>query len=160
MLKQMRQRAGAGLSTIEVLVALVLVVLVVVFTWRVIGSSLALLGSGNQGYQRAARVRTQATEWIQGIHEYTSGRGFSVCGTVPCTFWIPAVSGPYSQAPALPAGFACGRVVISDWDGGGPVDPAQLRLVTIDIFRARTACDDTGVGNPFLTAQTGMATRQ
>ncbi len=160
MLKRKLLRSDRGLSTIEVLVALVLIVLVVVFTWRIIGSSLALLGSGNQGYQRAARVRTQATEWIQAIHEYTRSRGFSVCGTVPCTFWIPAASGPYSQAPALPAGFLCGRVVISDWDGAGPVDPAQLRLVTIDIFRARTICDDTGVGGPFLTAQTGMATRQ
>lgn len=160
MLSRMRRREN-GISTLEVLVSLVLIALVVVFTWRIIGTTLAMLGSGNRGFQKAARVRTQATEWIQAVDEYTRSQGFGVCATAPCTFWIPTSPGPYAQGPALPVTFPCGRIVIDDWDGPtGPVDPATLRLIRIDIYRSITSCSDAGVGTPFLSAQSGIASRQ
>jgi len=154
-----RARWENGISTLEVLVSLVLIALVVIFTWRIIGATLAMLGSGNQTFQKAARVRTQATAWIQGVNEYTRGRGFGAI-TVG-TYWIPTSPGPYAQAPSLPTGFLCGRIEVSDWDGpGGPVTTDTLRLVRIEIYRTITTCSAGGVGTPFLVAQTGIAARQ
>lgn len=153
------RRREAGFSTLEVLISLVLIVLVVVFTWRTIGATLALLGSGNRNDQKAARLRTQASGWIQGVTEYTRDLGFDACGTMPCSFWIPAGTAPWSQAPALPPGFQCGHVFIDDWDAGGPVSPADLRLVTIEAYRVRSSCTDAGSGTPYLTAHTGMANK-
>jgi hypothetical protein len=158
------RRREAGLSTLEVLISLVLIVLVVVFTWRTIGATLSLIGSGNQADQKGARLRTQASGWIQAVTEYTWDLGFGAgactSASLPCSFWIPAGASPYDQGPALPPGFQCGHVVVDYWDGiGGSVDPAVLRLVTVEVYRARSSCTDAGVGGPYLSAHTGIANR-
>jgi hypothetical protein len=155
------RRREAGFSTLEVLISLILIVLVVVFTWRTIGATLALLGSGNRSDQKAARLRTQASAWIQGVAEYTQARdvGFASCATVPCSFWMPTGAAPYNQGPALPASFQCGHVVVDDWDGSGAVAPADLRLITVEVYRVRSSCTDAGMGTPYLTAHTGAANK-
>jgi hypothetical protein len=156
-----RRRREAGFSTLEVLISLVLIVLVVVFTWRTIGVTLALLGSGNRSDQKAARLRTQASAWIQGVAEYTQARdvGFASCAAVPCSFWMPTGAAPYNQGPALPANFQCGHVLIDDWDAGGPVNSADLRLISVEVYRVRSSCTDAGVGTPYLSAFTGVANK-
>jgi hypothetical protein len=50
-------------------------------------------------------------------------------------------------------------VVVDDWDGGGSVNPADLRLITVEVYRVRSSCTDAGVGTPYLTAHTGAANR-
>lgn len=155
-----RRRADRGISTLEVLVAVVLITMVVVFTWRIIGSTLAMLGSGNRGFQKSARVRTQATEWIHAVNEYTRRPGgFGV--TAVGTYWIPTSPGPYSQGPLLPPGFSCGRVIIANWAGiPGPADPTTLRLVTVEIYRTVSTCGPGGPGtSPFIFAETAIAAR-
>lgn len=157
------RRRDWGFSTLEVLISLMLIVLVVVFTWRTIGATLALLGSGNRDYQKAARLRTQTTGWIQAVTEYTRQVGFTA---VPIgSFWIPqtlsSATPPYNGGPALPVGFQCGHVIIADWDGGGPVNPADLRLVTVEVYRVRPTCSDSAPpGTPYLSARTGIANRE
>ncbi|MGH2454496.1 MAG: type IV pilus modification PilV family protein [bacterium] len=158
------RRRQVGFSTLEVLVSLFLIVLVVTFTWRTIGVTLALLGSGNRSDQKAARLRTQASGWIQAVSEYTRAEdvGFGVCTalTPPCSYWIPAGGAPYSVGPTLPAGFQCGHVLIDYWDPGAPAEWASLRLVTVEVYRARSSCTDAGVGTAYLLAHTGVAVRE
>ncbi len=152
-----------GLSAVELLVALSLVVLVVVFTGRVIVTTLALLGRGTGDVHRAARARSEAAEWIQAVTEYTRKVGFAqavaACTGSPCQIVVPAgdpptgAPAPFDRAPGLPRAFQCGRLTLWDWDGPGGRDPATLRLLTVEVFRQ---CNDAA---PFLTAQTGIAAR-
>ncbi len=162
--------SGYGVSTLEVLIALVLVVLVLLFTGRVVAATLTLIGRGNNDDQRAARARTVGAEWIRSVSEYTRRLGFgpvadgiaNVCTNVlPCVFTIrPAPGGadaPYSAGPALPRGFSCGRVTVAEWQGE---DPARLLQVNIAIYRQGTDCADVGtLDPPFLVGQTGLAVR-
>ncbi|MDQ7858241.1 MAG: hypothetical protein QN174_09080 [Armatimonadota bacterium] len=157
-----RPRAGApGFTTLESLVALLLIVAVVVLTGRVIVTTLTLVGRGAND-ELGARLRSQATAWTQGVVEYTRKLGFPAlvaeCPTVPCSIPLPAGAGSrYAQAPALPLGFQCGVVRLADWDGAGGRDPSTLRLVTVEIF---TNCPGGSPGGPpFLIAHTGMAAR-
>lgn len=156
-------RRSAGFSTLEALVAVFLIVLVVVFTGRVIVTTIALIGRGNAADQPGARVRSQATVWIQAVTEYTRKVGFdalgAACPTVPCAFPMPAVSGPYAGAPSLPRGFRCGVLRLSDWDGAGPVAPTELRLVTVQIYEAACPGGVLPVTPPFMAAHTGIARR-
>jgi hypothetical protein len=166
----MRRSTGSarngGYGVIEILVALTLIVVAVVLTGRVIITTLALVGGGTRDYQRAARVRTQATEWVQAAAEYTQKLGFaevvSRCGASPCV--VPpgdppvGASAPFDVGPALPQGFQCGRIRLSDWDGPGGFDPATLRLITIELYRGGADCSDLGP-TPFATAYTGVAAR-
>ena len=157
-------RRSAGFTTLEALVAVFLIVLVVVFTGRVIVTTIALIGRGNTADQHGARVRSQATVWIQAVTEYTRKVGFdelsapATCPTVPCEFRMPAVSVPYAGAPALPRGFRCGILRLSDWDGAGPVAPTELRLMTVEIYEADCAVV-TPTTTPFMAAHSGIARR-
>jgi hypothetical protein len=148
-------------------VAVILVALVVVFTGRVIVTALSVVGRGRTEVQQGARARSEATVWVQSTTEYIRKIGFAAMNvsppcaagpTVPCEYWISVTppSGPFAQAPALPASFSCGHVLLSDWDGAGGVNPDDLRLVTIEIFRG-TGCPTGPSDAPFLQAHTGVA---
>lgn len=144
--------------------ALTLIVVVVLLTGRVTISTLALVGRGNADFQRAARARSEAAEWIQAVTEYARKVGLAqsagACTGTPCRIVIPAgdppagAPPPFNQAPALPRGFGCGRLTLTDWDGPGGVDPSTLRLLTVELFTG--TCTDP---QPFLTAHTGVAAR-
>jgi len=162
-----RQRArGGGFTTLEVLMALVIVVMVVVFTGRVIVTTFALIGRGESFTgERAARARSQAVAWVQAATEYTRKVGFDEVVANCCSFWISASTAtyPYGGAgrPDLPTGFQCGHVQVSDaltppWPGA---DPNAVRLVTVEIFRVKAACADGGPEQPYISHQTAMADR-
>ncbi|MDR7521126.1 MAG: hypothetical protein QN168_01555 [Armatimonadota bacterium] len=156
------RRQHAGFTTLEVLIASLLIVMVVVFTGRVIVGTLRLIGRGNSDEQQGARLRTQATVWVQAVTEHTRKLGFAqldaACPTVPCDFRVPASPGPYAQAPALPGDFSCGRILLRDWDAAGSgADPSAVRLLTVELYRV--ACSDLDGAAPFTVAHTGVATR-
>lgn len=154
----------AGFTTLEVIVAVLLVALVVVFTGRVIVTSIALIGRGTVSDQQGARARSQASAWIQAVTEYTRKVGFETlqteCPSVPCQITpVPSSTGVYAQAPPLPQGFQCGRVRLSPWDGSNrpEVAPESLRLVTVEIYEQ--ACNAIGGTAPSLAAHTAIARR-
>jgi len=153
-----------GFSTLEVLIALVLVAMAVLFTGRVIVATLAVIGRGNtfQG-EKPARSRSEAVVWTQAVTEYTRKVGLVTLTTPPsscCSFWISASSAdpPYngSGSPVLPAGFRCGHVALASWEG---IDPNAVRLVTIEIYRVKATCADGGPEQPFIAIQTSIAAR-
>jgi hypothetical protein len=159
--RRLRPGVAPGFTTLESLVALLLIVFVVALTGRVIVTTLTLVGRGTTDEQHGARLRSQATVWIQGVSEYTRRLGFpalvAACATVPCAVTLPAGSGAYAQAPPLPLGFQCGVVRLSDWDGAGGVSPAAVRLVSVEIY---TSCPGGAPGGPpFLVGHTGIAAR-
>jgi len=164
-----RHRLGAGFTTLEVLMALVLVVLVVVFTGRAIVTTFALIGRGESfDGERAARARTQAVAWVQAATEYSRKVGFDDLVLNCCSFWISSstATSPYDDGaggPAvdLPTGFQCGHVQMSDgvtppWPGA---DPNAVRLVTVEIYRVKASCSDGGPEQPFISHQTAVAKR-
>lgn len=153
--------------------SLMLVVMAVVFTGRVIVTTFALIGRGEcrassfscfDG-ERAARARSQAVAWVQAAAEYTRKVGFDGLAVNCCSFWISAATAtsPYDGPgrPALPVGFQCGHVQVSDavippWPGA---DPNAVRLVTVEIFRVKAACADGGSEQPYVSHQTAIADR-
>lgn len=149
----------SGFSTLEVLVAILLVALVVVSTGRVIVTTIALIGRGTVSDQQGARSRSQASAWIQAVTEYTRKVGFEAlqaeCPSVPCQITVPSSTGAYQEAPALPRGFQCGRVRLSRWDGSAvsEVAPENLRLITVEIY------EQSCVDSPSLAAHTAIARR-
>jgi prepilin-type N-terminal cleavage/methylation domain len=156
----------SGFTTLEVIVAVLLVALVVVFTGRVIVTSIALIGRGTVSDQQGARARSQASAWIQAVTEYTRKVGFETlqteCPSVPCQITpVPSPTGAYAQAPPLPQGFQCGSVRLSRWDGTDPSDPevgpSSLRLVTVEIYEQ--ACGAIAGAAPALAAHTAIARR-
>lgn len=166
-----RRPRGGGFTTLEVLMALVIVVMVVVFTGRVIVTTFALIGRGESfDGERAARARSQAVAWVQAATEYTRKVGFDEVVANCCSFWISAstATSPYDDANApgvpafnLPTGFQCGHVQVSDaltppWPGA---DPNAVRLVTVEIYRVKAACADGGPEQPYVSHQTAMADR-
>lgn len=164
---RLRDSGNSGFTVAEVLVALTVIAFVLVATVQLSVSTLRLIGRRDSDYQKGARSRSEAVAWIQAATEYTQKLGFDTltpaCSSFPCSFWIPptisSAPAPYNQGPALPAAFVCGRVLLSDWDGSGPLTIAQLRLLTVEVYSVRTLCSDSGVGSPFLGAQSAMASR-
>jgi hypothetical protein len=169
-----RHTHHGGFTTLEVLMALVLVTTVVMFTGRVIVTTFALIGRGEcrtpqvncfDG-ERAARARSQAVAWIQAATEYSRKVGFDTLTTSPncCSFWISTASAasPYdgTGSPSLPAGFECGHLLLSNWnDPTNPPDPNTVRLLTVEIFRVKATCADGGAEQPYVSHQTAVADR-
>lgn len=164
-----RAPQSRGLTVLETLVAVLLIVLVVIFTGRTAVTTLSLIGRGKADDEHGARARSQAITWIRATSEFARKVGFdslvAACATgckIPPGDPPVGATSPFDKGPALPEGFQCGRVLLSTWSSplpSPPPSPTALRGITIEVYRGGTGCADIGP-DPFLTGHTAMAARQ
>ncbi len=164
---------------LEVQVAVVLLTVLSLASWATINSTLSLMGSKpSWTSQKAARLWTEASTWVQSELEYTKGLGYGGgCSSTPCTIWVrtltqPTVevstdgcvtwsstAAPFSQGPALPGDFPWGRVVIAT-DPNSPTDSytgaSTLQLIEVDVFRTQPTCASP---SPYATSYTSAGLR-
>lgn len=154
-------RRQAGLSMLEVLVALTLVVVVMLASVQLVTRVVAQIGSAETALaERPARAKTRATQWVQAELEYLRSLGFvelqrillDPTGQTPQwlgssstgTVYRDITPGWSSLAPGempLPPGFERARVAVeaealSSLEGG--TGPCTTNCV-INAFRVRVA---------------------
>ncbi len=171
------RRSETGLSIVEILVSVLLISGVVVANSALI-RSLGLLGvtqSTSPRFERPARLRTLAMEYIQAELEYLRNRPYEMFNpTAPCAVGFPNIpqrpgagapglagalpaDGYLTGEPQLPAPFAGARIDIGDEPIVG-VDPngCPPRQVTVTVFL--TSADVTS-GTAFARSATAIAAR-
>jgi len=157
---------------LEILIAL-LVLSTVALANVVLVRSLGLLGAAQfstSRYERPARLRTAAIEYVQAEMEYLRNRSYdelrdsAACpGTVPIPL-RPSGDGPGGQVPAdgylpgeprLPPPFAAAQILISDEPivGTAP-DNCRPRRISVNVYLQPT---DVAAGVVFLRGETVRA---
>lgn len=168
----MNEKRQSGLTMLEILIALLLLSTVVLAN-GVLVRAMGLLGtaqfSGSR-YERPARLRTLAMEFVQAEMEYLRNRSYdelrdpAACpSTVPMPL-RPSGSGPGGQVPAdgylpgeprLPSIFAAARILITDEPivGAAP-DNCYPRRISVSVYLQPA---DVTAGVVFLRGETVRA---
>lgn len=172
-----RWRGETGLGIVEIMISILLISAVVVANSSLI-RSLGLLGvtqSTPSRFERPARLRTLAIEFIQAELEYLRNRAYETFNpTAPCAIGfinVPQRSGAVSPGltgvvpadgylpgePQLPSSFAAARIDIADEPITGTApNGCPPRRVSVTVFL--TASDLTG-GTEFIRGVTAVAPR-
>ena len=168
----MNEKRQSGLTLLEILIALFLLSTVVLAN-GVLVRALGLLGAAQGSpsrYERPARLRTLAMEFVQAEMEYLRNRSYdelrnaAAClSTVPVPL-RPSGGGPGGRVPAdgylpgeprLPSAFAAADILITDEPivGAAP-DNCRPRRVSVNVYLQ--PADVTG-GVIFLRGETVRA---
>lgn len=184
--RQQRRRGEQGLSTVEVLTALVIVAVVTLFSAmasaRIVDISAGVLGLiGKYGSaQKPARLHTIGSMWIQAQLEYARQLGFQgECDQSSCTWYLAGPStglspGPYADcngtAAAYPNASILGAVAASPslpadfpygrlvitWDPNSPHDASNANYLQLLEVDVYRTQVDCANQVPFLTGYTGV----
>ncbi|MDR5683553.1 MAG: hypothetical protein QN163_05950 [Armatimonadota bacterium] len=166
-------RSQAGLSMLEVVVAVTLVVVVLLASMQVVTRTVAQVGTARTAQaERAARAKTIASQWLQAELEYLKSQGFGSLVTIftsptPPAGWTTVGSTrrrtitPGTQLPGetpLPDTFekAVITLYVETFEKLNPqcTSNCSIDIITlaarVDLFRSATDAV------PFVSGQTSM----
>ncbi len=183
----MRARGGErGLSTIEVLTALVIVGVVTLFSAmasaRIVDISAGVLGLIGKyaGAQKPARLHTIGSMWIQAQLEYARQLGFQgECDQSSCTWYLAGPStglspGPYADCSGTPASYPNASILravasspplppdfpygrlVVSWDPNTPHDASNANYLQLLEVDVYRTASDCLAQSAFLTGYTGV----